>query len=129
MVTDFFVVFCLPSKLSTLPIFRPDEATLASLDDQIHKRQVAKHTCLALRRYFEAHLYFRVDSLRRSIAGKQGGKWPVCVPAYKVFTYFVEGVFQWVIQCTQTVISSREVYSSVVRITTWHLMSGVVTKE
>ena len=94
MVTDFFVVFCLPFKLSTLSIFRPDEANSLSVEDEIDKRQVAKHTCLALRRYFEAHLYLRVDSLRRSIAGNQGGKRPVSVPAYKVFTYFVEGVFQ-----------------------------------
>ncbi|XP_015778205.1 PREDICTED: protein VPRBP-like isoform X2 [Acropora digitifera] len=73
----------LVSQLSTLSIFRPDEANSLSVEDEIDKRQVAKDTCLALRRYFEAHLYFRVDSLRRSIAGNQGGKRPVSVPAYK----------------------------------------------
>ncbi|XP_067023771.1 DDB1- and CUL4-associated factor 1-like [Acropora muricata] len=73
----------LVNQLSTLSIFRPDEANSLSVEDEIDKRQVAKHTCLALRRYLEAHLYFRVDSLRRSIAGNQGGKRPESVPAYK----------------------------------------------
>ena len=81
-VLFFFVLFFF--KLSTLSILRPEEAELLSDDEVLDKRQVAKHTCLALRRYFDAHLYIRADALRRSIARNQGGTPPVPVPAYKV---------------------------------------------
>ena len=73
-------------KLSTLPIFRPDEAELLSEEEVFEKRKVVKHTCLALRRYFEAHLYFRAFTVRTSMARNQGGTPPVPVPLYKVFT-------------------------------------------
>ena len=46
----------------------------------------AKDICMALRRYFEAHLYFRADALRRSVAGNQGGTLLIPVSAYQVFT-------------------------------------------
>ena len=86
MVTDFVMLSCLSFKLSTLPIFRPHEAELLSEEEVFDKRQVAKHTCLALRRYFEAHLYFRAFKVRTSIARNQGGTPPVPVPFYKVLT-------------------------------------------
>ena len=80
------------SKLSTLSILRPDEAELLSDDEVFGKRQTAKHTCMALRRYFDAHLYIQADALRRSIARNQGGTPPVPVPAYKVIALCIEGV-------------------------------------
>ena len=88
MVTDFVLVSCLSFKLRTLPIFGPGEAELLSNHEEevYDKRQVAKHTCLALRRYFEAHLYFRAFKVRTSIARNQGGTPPVPVPFYKVLT-------------------------------------------
>ena len=88
MVTDFVVLSCLSFKLCTLPILRPGEAELLSDHEEevFDKRQVAKHTCLALRRYFEAHLYFRAFTVRTLIARNQGGTLPVPVPFYKVFT-------------------------------------------
>ena len=69
-------------QLSTLSILRPDEAELLSDDEVFGSRQTAKHTCMALRRYFDAHLHIRADALRRSIARNEGGTPPV--PAYKV---------------------------------------------
>ncbi|XP_044182519.1 DDB1- and CUL4-associated factor 1-like isoform X2 [Acropora millepora] len=75
----------LVNELRTLPIFGPGEAELLSNHEEevYDKRQVAKHTCLALRRYFEAHLYFRAFKVRTSIARNQGGTPPVPVPFYK----------------------------------------------
>ena len=86
MVTDFFILFCLLFKLSTLSILRRDEAELLSEDEVSHKIQVTKDTCMALRRYFEAHLYFRAALHRRSIARNKGGMPSVPVPFYQVFT-------------------------------------------
>jgi len=73
----------LVNQLSTLSILRPEEAELLSDDEVFGKRQTAKHSCMALRRYFDAHLHIRADTLRRSIARNQGGMPPVPVPAYK----------------------------------------------
>ena len=77
-------VIILRTQLSTLAILRPDEAELLSDDEVFGSRQTAKHTCMALRRYFDAHLHIRADALRRSIARNQGGTPPIPVPAYKV---------------------------------------------
>ena len=77
-------MFNLVWQLSTLSILRPDEAELLSDDEVFGSRQTAKHTCMALRRYFDAHLHIRADALRRSIARNEGGTPPVPVPAYKV---------------------------------------------
>ena len=87
VVRVFFTLFLLPFKLSTLSIFGGDEAELLSYKEVFDKLQVAKDTCMALRRYFEAHLYFKAASLRRSIAWEQEGTPLVPVPFYiKVFT-------------------------------------------
>lgn len=73
-------------QLSTLSILRVEEATLLSDDEVFGSRQTAKHTCLALRRYFDAHLNIRADAWRRSMARNHGSTPPVPVPAYKVQT-------------------------------------------
>ncbi|RMX52781.1 hypothetical protein pdam_00025830, partial [Pocillopora damicornis] len=54
-----------------------------SNDEVFGSRQTANHTCMALRRYFNAHLHIREDALRRSMARNEGGTPPVPVPAYK----------------------------------------------
>nr|XP_058940588.1 DDB1- and CUL4-associated factor 1-like isoform X2 [Pocillopora verrucosa] len=74
----------LVNQLSTLSVRRPDEAELLSNDEVFGSRQTANHTCMALRRYFNAHLHIRADALRRSMARNEGGTPPVPVPAYKV---------------------------------------------
>ncbi|CAH3162939.1 unnamed protein product, partial [Pocillopora meandrina] len=73
----------LRDSLSTLSILRPDEAELRSNDEVFGSRQTANHTCMALRRYFNAHLHIRADALRRSMARNEGGTPPVPVAAYK----------------------------------------------
>jgi len=36
-------------------------------EDQVcSARQIVRHVCVALKRYFEAHLYIRADQLRRA---------------------------------------------------------------
>ena len=85
MEMDFFF-FLLPFKLSTLSIFCLDEPESLSIEKVFDKIQVAKDTCMALRRYFEANLYFEATLPWRSIALNQGGMPAVPVPFYKVFT-------------------------------------------
>lgn len=81
-----FFIFLLTFQLSTLPIFRRDEAESLSVKEVFDKIQVAKDTCMALRRYFEANLYFEATLPWRSIALNQGGMPAVPAPFYKVFT-------------------------------------------
>ena len=47
-------------------------------------RQTVKHTCMALRRYFDAHIALKADNLRRNLARSKGGSPPPPTPAYKV---------------------------------------------
>ncbi|XP_032243093.2 DDB1- and CUL4-associated factor 1 [Nematostella vectensis] len=69
--------------LSTLPILRVDEAALLSDDEVFSSRQTVKHACMALRKYFEAHLSIKADALRRNLARQNGGTPPIPIPAYK----------------------------------------------
>lgn len=71
-------------KLSTLPILRAEEAELLNDDEVFGSRQTVKHTLMALRKYFSAHLFIRADAVRRSLARNMGSAPPVPVPAYKV---------------------------------------------
>ena len=80
-------------QLSTLSILRVEEAALLSDDEVFGSRQTAKHTCLALRRYFDAHLNIRADAWRRSMARNHGSTPPVPVPAYKVQKNCIYTVF------------------------------------
>ena len=53
-------------------------------DDLFSSRQTIKHTCLALKRYFEMHLAIKVDSIKRSYSRDQGVTPPEPIPKYKV---------------------------------------------
>lgn len=57
-------------------------------------RQTVKHTCLALRRYFDSHVAYKANALKRSLAMNNGNTSPPPTPDYKVkgflrFHYFV----------------------------------------
>ena len=54
-------------------------------DDQIFSsRQTAKHTCMALRRFFEAHLAIKVEQVKQSLQRTEGGAPIHPQPYYKV---------------------------------------------
>lgn len=54
-------------------------------EDQVFtSRQAARHVCVALRRYFEAHLAMRSDQIRRTHMRNEGGSPLAETPAYKV---------------------------------------------
>ena len=57
-------------------------------DDEIFSsRQTAKHTCMALRRYFEAHLAIKVEQVKQSLQRTEGGAPVHPQPYYKVCVY------------------------------------------
>lgn len=57
----------LHNVIATLPILLLEGTRSQSTDDQeCASRQIVRHVCVAYRRYLEAHLYAKVEQLRRS---------------------------------------------------------------
>lgn len=72
-------------QISTLEILNPeDQGALLSDDEIFSSRQTAKHTCMALRRYFEAHLAIKVEQVKQSLQRTEGGAPIHSQPYYKV---------------------------------------------
>ena len=72
--------------MSTLSILDPESEDATHNDDDVFSgRQTIKHTCMALKRYFETHLALKVDSIKRSYARNQGQVPPEPIPPYKVW--------------------------------------------
>lgn len=42
-----------------------EEENALNEDEECSARQIVRHVCVALKRYFEAHLYIRAEQLRR----------------------------------------------------------------
>lgn len=52
--------------VSTLPIMSTEEENALNEDEECSARQIVRHVCVALKRYFEAHLYIRAEQVRRA---------------------------------------------------------------
>ncbi|XP_066992783.2 protein mahjong isoform X2 [Anabrus simplex] len=52
--------------ISTLPILSVDEESTLNDDEENAARQIVRHVCVALKRYLEAHLCIKAESLHRN---------------------------------------------------------------
>ncbi|KAL0977951.1 hypothetical protein UPYG_G00163700 [Umbra pygmaea] len=78
----------LVNLVSTLEILNTeDQGTMLSDDQVFSSRQTAKHTCMALRRYFEAHLTVKVEQVKQSLQRTEGGTQVHTQPYYKACSY------------------------------------------
>ncbi|CAL8367811.1 unnamed protein product [Lota lota] len=85
----------LVNLISTLEILNPeDQGELLSDDEIFSSRQTAKHTCMALRRYFEAHLAIKVEHVKQSLQRTEGGAPVHSQPYYKAVSYTHEQVVE-----------------------------------
>ncbi|XP_056129315.1 DDB1- and CUL4-associated factor 1-like [Lampris incognitus] len=85
----------LVNLISTLEILNPeDQGALLSDDEIFSSRQTAKHTCMALRRYFEAHLAIKVEQVKQSLQRTEGGAPIHSQPYYKAVSYSHEQVVE-----------------------------------
>ncbi|XP_056279423.1 DDB1- and CUL4-associated factor 1-like isoform X1 [Pseudoliparis swirei] len=85
----------LVNLISTLEILNPeDQGALLSDDEIFSSRQTAKHTCMALRRYFEAHLAIKVEQVKQSLQRTEGGAPIHSQPYYKAVGYSREQVVE-----------------------------------
>uniref|UniRef100_A0A8C7IM14 DDB1- and CUL4-associated factor 1 n=1 Tax=Oncorhynchus kisutch TaxID=8019 RepID=A0A8C7IM14_ONCKI len=81
--------------ISTLEILNPEDQGALLSDDQIFSsRQTAKHTCMALRRYSEAHLAIKVEHVKQSLQRTEGGAPIHPQPYYKACSYTHEQVVE-----------------------------------
>ncbi|MEE6526673.1 hypothetical protein FKM82_027454, partial [Ascaphus truei] len=75
----------LVNLISTLEILNlEDQGALLSDDEIFASRQTGKHTCMALRRYFEAHLAIKVEQVKQSLQRTEGGLLIHPQPPFKV---------------------------------------------
>ncbi|MGH0181756.1 UNVERIFIED_CONTAM: hypothetical protein FKN15_007446 [Acipenser sinensis] len=82
-------------KISTLEILNlEDQGALLSDDEIFASRQTAKHTCMALRRYFEAHLAIKLEQVKQSLQRTEGGAPVHPQPQYKACSYTREQVVE-----------------------------------
>ncbi|XP_029006472.1 DDB1- and CUL4-associated factor 1-like isoform X2 [Betta splendens] len=92
----------LVNLVSTLEILNTESERSDMSDDQIFShRQKAKHTCMALRRYFEAHLAVKTEQVKQSLHGSGGGAVPQQLH-YKAYVYTREQVIEmmeFLIEC------------------------------
>ncbi|XP_061076227.1 DDB1- and CUL4-associated factor 1-like isoform X2 [Conger conger] len=85
----------LVNLISTLEILNTEDQGALLTDDEIFSsRQTAKHTCMALRRYFEAHLAVKVEQVKQSLQRSEGGAPVHTQPYYKACTYTHEQVVE-----------------------------------
>lgn len=61
-----------------------DQGALLSDDEIFASRQTGKHTCMALRKYFEAHLAIKLEQVKQSLQRTEGGILVHPQPPYKV---------------------------------------------
>ncbi|XP_024118657.1 DDB1- and CUL4-associated factor 1 isoform X1 [Oryzias melastigma] len=79
----------LVNLISTLEILNIENEISIMSDDQVFtSRQTAKHTCMALRRYFEAQLGLKTESFKQSLCSSDGALQLL----HKAFTYTREQV-------------------------------------
>ncbi|XP_077995487.1 DDB1- and CUL4-associated factor 1-like [Glandiceps talaboti] len=81
--------------ISTLEILNiEDQGALLTDDETFASRQTVKHTCVAMNKYFEAHLALKVDSVKRQFSRNQGLPPPEPIPPYKAIPLTHEAVVE-----------------------------------
>ncbi|XP_040015460.1 DDB1- and CUL4-associated factor 1-like [Xiphias gladius] len=89
--------------VSTLEILNAENEVSVMSDDLVFSsRQTAKHTCMALRRYFEAHLAVKAEQVKQSLHTSDEGTIVPQQPFYKAYTYTREQVIEmmeFLIEC------------------------------
>uniref|UniRef100_A0A669EXR0 DDB1- and CUL4-associated factor 1 n=1 Tax=Oreochromis niloticus TaxID=8128 RepID=A0A669EXR0_ORENI len=93
----------LVNLISTLEILNMESELSRLSDDQVFSsRQTAKHTCMALRRYFEAHLAVKTEQVKQSLHASDGSIVIPRQPFYKAYSYTREQIIEmmeFLIEC------------------------------
>uniref|UniRef100_A0A8C2PAU1 DDB1- and CUL4-associated factor 1 n=1 Tax=Capra hircus TaxID=9925 RepID=A0A8C2PAU1_CAPHI len=81
-------------RLVNLILNLEDQGALLSDDEIFASRQTGKHTCMALRKYFEAHLAIKLEQVKQSLQRTEGGILVHPQPPYKACSYTHEQIVE-----------------------------------
>lgn len=80
----FFFFFAF-QKISTLPLLNVEEEPVMNDDEECAARQIVRHVTISLKKYMEAHLYWKAEQLQRAEnARTERDTWQPSLPHYKV---------------------------------------------
>lgn len=95
------------NMISTMSTFLMDDQNILLDDEETQaQRQTVRHVCAALKRYFESHLAWKVESLQRIHVREMGGSPQPSAPPYKAVKLTSEQVFE-LITTAQELMPSR----------------------
>ncbi|XP_037535824.1 DDB1- and CUL4-associated factor 1 [Nematolebias whitei] len=85
----------LVNLITTLAILNTENEAPVMSDDQVFSsRQTIRHTCMAIRRYFEAHLGLKTEQVKQSLHNSDSGSVVPHQPPYKSCLYTKEQVIE-----------------------------------
>ena len=86
-------------QISTLPLLNIEEEATLNDDEECASRQIVRHVAVALKKYMEAHLYWKAEQLQRAEnARTERDTWQPSLPPYKVifFVLFMKSILNLV---------------------------------
>ncbi|KAK0076783.1 hypothetical protein PV325_004862 [Microctonus aethiopoides] len=99
--------------ISTLPILNIEEEPTLNDDEECASRQIVRHVAVALKRYMEAHLYWKAEQLQRmENARTERDTWQPSLPPYKACKLSSEEV-QAKVEILQELMSVRAAWPPV----------------
>lgn len=68
MLVTINIIMSFTLQVSTLPILSAEEPAYSALteDAECSARQIIRHVCVSLKHYFESHLHFKAQQIRRA---------------------------------------------------------------
>lgn len=102
-------LFNMLSMLRILNIENSEETETLNEDELFTNRQAARHVCVAMRRYMEAHLGIKADAMRKATMRNEGMSPVTHVTAYKAAKFSPEVVqdnIELLLQCPASIRNS-----------------------
>ncbi|OXU21314.1 hypothetical protein TSAR_001940 [Trichomalopsis sarcophagae] len=108
--------------ISTLPLLNIEEEATLNDDEECASRQIVRHVAVALKKYMEAHLYWKAEQLQRAEnARTERDTWQPSLPSYKACKLSPEEV-QAKVEVLQELMSLRALWPPVEQL---HRLGGV----
>ncbi|KAJ8687973.1 hypothetical protein QAD02_023768 [Eretmocerus hayati] len=108
--------------ISTLPLLNVEEEATLNDDEECASRQIVRHVAVALKKYMEAHLYWKAEQLQRAEnARTERDSWQPSLPPYKACKLSCEEV-QAKVEILQELMSLRSLWPPVEQL---HRLGGI----
>ncbi|XP_058802431.1 protein mahjong isoform X2 [Phymastichus coffea] len=108
--------------ISTLPLLNIEEEGQLNDDEECASRQIVRHVAVALKKYMEAHLYWKAEQLQRAENVRtERDTWQPSIPPYKAVKLSSEEV-QTKVEVLQELMSMRALWPPVEQL---HRLGGI----